>query len=137
MSYRYQPIEPVHQSFTQEPDNQQELNELSTESPMQIPEDHLMYKSRNMLDDETSKSFIQNIKGCILKLRLLQFAPNSMPTICVVVMVSIIFILCSLGPSLIKVRRQTLTFLPPNQIIQLKCLFFISPNRPRKITLLG
>ncbi len=103
-------MEPIHQQLTCDLDDQQELNELSTESPRRsINDDHFLSSSifskrgDSISSSTNSSGLLQSIRGYFSRLRLLRYAPRSMPTICVFIMVKVIFLLCALGPLLIKV----------------------------------
>lgn len=110
---RYQPMEPIHQQLTCDLDDQQELNELSTESPRRSINDDTFLSSSifskrgdSISSSTISSGLLQIIRGYFSRLRLLRYAPRSMPTICVFIMVKVIFLLCALGPLLIKVSNQ-------------------------------
>ncbi|XP_015792595.1 cationic amino acid transporter 4-like [Tetranychus urticae] len=110
---RYQPMEPIHQQLTCDLDDQQELNELSTESPRRsINDDHFLSSSifskrgDSISSSTNSSGLLQSIRGYFSRLRLLRYAPRSMPTICVFIMVKVIFLLCALGPLLIKASEN-------------------------------
>lgn len=116
---RYQPIDSIHHSLSADFDNHQELNELSL-SPRNA-DSHLITGSRHedrqdscMSNDESgwsgrllSHSVKSYLSGVMIHTRLRKWtglAPDSLVTICVTIMVILIFLLCSLGPTLIQVR---------------------------------
>ncbi|RWS10631.1 cationic amino acid transporter 4-like protein [Dinothrombium tinctorium] len=110
---RYQPVETIHHSLSADFDNQQELNELSAESPPNENGDHLVrnsiYDSRKDSDssvDESRPSIWHSVRNQLLKIRVRRFASDSMLTIYVAIMVCFIFVLCALGPTLLKEAKQ-------------------------------
>ncbi|RWS31884.1 cationic amino acid transporter 4-like protein [Leptotrombidium deliense] len=107
---RYEPSEPMHQSLSTDFDNQQELNELSAESPTRENGDQLIsasvYDNRKESDysDDSSLSFSRRVKRYFCKLRYRNTSDTFLTTT-IALMVLFIFILCWFGPMLIKASK--------------------------------